>query len=107
MGELHELYYQKEQFDVVALIFTHFPSNQRAAIHKELASYLRSDGTFIMEVFSKKQLDYQVEGDSGGGPKNIDMLYSFEDIESDFKSFKIVELEETEKFLREVIITMG
>ena len=101
VGELHELDYHEEQFDVIALIFTHFPSKHRAAIHKELAKHLRLGGTVIMEVFSKKQLNYQVKGDSGGGPKNIDMLYTLEDIQSDFENFKIIELEETEKCLSE------
>ena len=54
-----------------------------------------------MEVFSTKQLHYQVKGDSFGGPKNIDLLYTLEDIQSDFKDFEIIELEETEKRLRE------
>ena len=101
VGELHDLNYQKEQFDVIALIFTHFPSKHRATIHKDLANHLRPGGTVIMEVFSKKQLSYQLKGDSGGGPKNIDMLYTLEDIRSDFENFKIIELEESEKQLSE------
>ena len=101
VGELHDLDFQQGQFDVIALIFTHFPSKQRAAIHKELANHLRPGGSVIMEVFSKKQINYQVKGDSGGGPKNIDMLYTLEDIHSDFENFKIIELEETEKCLRD------
>lgn len=101
VGELHEQNYKNGQFDVIALIFTHFPITSRAAIHKELNYYLRPGGTIIMEVFSKKQINYQVEGDSGGGPKNIDMLYTLEDIQSDFKNYEIIELEEIEKRLRE------
>jgi 2-polyprenyl-3-methyl-5-hydroxy-6-metoxy-1,4-benzoquinol methylase len=90
VGELHELDYQKEQFDAIAVIFTHFHSKLRASMHTELSGYLRPGGYIIMEVFSKKQIDYQVEGDSGGGPKNIDMLYTLEDIQSDFENFKFV-----------------
>lgn len=69
VGELHELDYQKEQFDAIAVIFTHFHSKLRASMHTELSGYLRPGGYIIMEVFSKKQIDYQVEGDSGGGPQ--------------------------------------
>lgn len=101
VGELHELNYKKEQFDVIALIFTHFPSKEREAIHKELVNHLRPSGTVIMEVFSKKQIDYQVKGDEGGGPKSIDMLYTLEDIESDFENLEIIELVETAQFLKE------
>ena len=42
-----------------------------------------------------------MKGDSGGGPKNIDMLYSIEDIRSDFENFEVIELQETEKHLSE------
>ena len=101
VGELHELDYQKEQFDAIAVIFTHFHSKLRASMHTELSGYLRPGGYIIMEVFSKKQIDYQVEGDSGGGPKNIDILYTLEDIQSDFENFKFVELQETKKYLME------
>lgn len=34
-------------------------------------------------------------------PKNIDMLYTLEDIQSDFENFKFVELQETKKYLME------
>lgn len=101
VGELHELGYEKEKFDVIAVIFTHFPSNIRAAMHKELTNYLRSGGIVVMEVFSKKQIKHQLKGDSGGGPKNIDMLYTLEDIQSDFENFEIVELYEAEVCLTE------
>lgn len=101
VGELHELDYEKEQFDVIALIFTHFPSNIRAVMHKELITYLRPGGTVVMEVFSKNQIKHQLKGDSGGGPKNIDMLYTLDDIQSDFENFEIVELYEAEVCLTE------
>ena len=101
VGELHELDFQKDQFDVIALIFTHFLSKHRAAIHKELSKYLRAGGSVIMEVFSKRQIKHQVEGDSGGGPKSIDMLYTLDDIRSDFENFKIIELNEAEVCLSE------
>lgn len=40
VGELHELDFEKELFDVIAVIYTHFPSKSRAAVHKELTNYL-------------------------------------------------------------------
>lgn len=101
VGELHELNFQREQFDVVAVIFTHFPPQSRTNIHRNLASYLRRGGIVIMEVFSEKQINYQAKGDYGAGPKDVDMLYTLEDIKSDFKNFKVVELQEVEKYLSE------
>lgn len=101
VGELHDLNYEKDQFDVIALIFTHFSTESRSTIHKALSLYLRPGGTIILEAFSKNQVKYQIKGDSGGGPKSIDLLYSLEDIQSDFENFNIIELNETEVFLSE------
>ena len=101
VGDLQDLNYEREQFDVIAFIYTHFPGETRSMIHKVLSLYLRPGGTVIMEAFSKKQIKNQIKSDGGGGPKNIDMLYSLEDIRSDFENFKIKELIETEIYLTE------
>ncbi len=42
----------------------------------------------IIEVYEKKQL-----GKNSGGPKNIDMLYSKEELQDDFSKMKIISLE--------------
>lgn len=101
VGELQDLNYEKNQFDVIAFIYTHFSAETRSMIHKEVSTYLRLGGTIILEAFSKKQIKHQIKCDGGGGPKNIDMLYSLEDIKSDFYNFKIIELIETEVCLTE------
>lgn len=101
VGELHDLNYEKEQFDVIAFIFTHFAADVRPIIHKAVSLYLRPAGTIILEGFSKSQIKYQIQGDTGGGPKSVDLLYSLEDIQSDFEGFKIIELIETEVYLSE------
>lgn len=101
VGELQDLNYEKNQFDVIAFIYTHFSTETRSIIHKEVSSYLRLGGTVILEAFSKKQIKHQIEGHSGGGPKDIDMLYSLEDIRGDFENFKIIELSEIEVCLKE------
>ena len=41
--------------------------------------FLKPDGTIILEGFCKKQIH-----NSSGGPKNIDMLFSEEELLSDF-----------------------
>ena len=101
VGELHDLNYEKNQFDVIAFIYTHFSAETRSMIHKAVSLYLRPSGFIIMEAFSKNQIKNQIKGHSGGGPKNIDMLYSLEDVQNDFDNFKIVELNETEVCLTE------
>ncbi len=51
---------------------------------------LKTNGVLILELFNKEQL-----GKDSGGPQSLDMLYSQEDIEKDFKSLKTILLEDT------------
>jgi hypothetical protein len=101
VGELQFLNYIPEQFDVIALIYAHFPANIKSARHKMLNEYLRKAGIIIFEAFSKKHLDYLAKNPNVGGPKDIDMLFSIEEIKSDFANYEVIELEEKEIELHE------
>ena len=101
VGELHEMNYENEQFDVIALIFTHFPQEIRLSIHKMLINHLRPGGTIILEAFSKNHIGYQAVNPNAGGPKSFNVLYTVEDIKHDFENFEIIELNETEVYLKE------
>lgn len=101
VGELQTLNYNSEQFDALALIYAHFPAAIKSALHKELSTYVRKGGLVIFEAFSKKHLEYLAKDDRVGGPKEIDMLFSIEEIQSDFSDYEIIELEEKEIELNE------
>jgi len=94
VGELETLNYQAEQFDVIALIYAHFPAAIKSSIHQTLETYLRKDGYIIFEAFSKKHLEYLAINDKVGGPKDIESLFSIEEIQSDFPDYEIIQLEE-------------
>jgi len=101
VGELHDMDYEKEQFDVIALIFTHFPEEERAAIHKKLSEHLRPGGIIILEAFSKNHIHNQASNPNAGGPKERSMLITVEDLKNDFAGFEILELKETTQHLSE------
>lgn len=94
VGELQSLNYFPEQFDVIALIYAHFPADIKSSMHKTLCTYLRAGGVIIFEAFSKNHLNYNSNNESVGGPKEIGMLFSVDEIKSDFSEFEIVELHE-------------
>ena len=71
----------KQSYDVIGLIYAHFPAEWRSSMHQELANQLNSGGIIILEAFHKDQL-----GKDSGGPKSLEMLYSKESIRQDFKS---------------------
>jgi 2-polyprenyl-3-methyl-5-hydroxy-6-metoxy-1,4-benzoquinol methylase len=101
LGDLNSLHYQPGQFDAVALIYAHFPAEIKSQYHKTLDRYLKAGGMVIFEAFSKKHLDYIAKNEKVGGPKDLDMLFSSEEISSDFSNYEILVLEEVEIELSE------
>lgn len=79
LADLGQWQGEPASFDAVVLTFVHFPSSQRSAIHRRLASVLRPGGWLILEGFTPQQLQY-----ASGGPKDPDMLYTLDGLRSDF-----------------------
>jgi 2-polyprenyl-3-methyl-5-hydroxy-6-metoxy-1,4-benzoquinol methylase len=107
VGELQGLDYKTEQFDAIALIYAHFPSAIKSTYHKTLSNYLRKGGFLIFEAFSKQHLHYLAKNEKVGGPKEIDMLFSIEEIRADFENYEIIVLEEKEIELNEGLFHNG
>ncbi|MFS2188379.1 class I SAM-dependent methyltransferase [Mucilaginibacter sp. Mucisp84] len=101
VGELQELNYTEGQFDVIALIYAHFPPNIKSFVHQTLDKYLNTGGLIIFEAFSKSHLDYLAKDEKMGGPRDIESLFSLEEIKTDFNNYEILELLETEIHLNE------
>lgn len=91
---LEEQPYPYASFDAIALIYAHFPANIKSDYHQKLLDYLKPGGIVLFEAFSKNHLNYQAKNPSVGGPKDIDMLFSIAEIESDFKALDFIELKE-------------
>jgi 2-polyprenyl-3-methyl-5-hydroxy-6-metoxy-1,4-benzoquinol methylase len=94
IGKLPTLNFATEQFDAIALIYAHFPAEIKSLYHKTLDKYLRKGGLVIFEAFSKNHLEYIAKNETVGGPKDIEMLFSIDEIKSDFDNYEIIELEE-------------
>ncbi len=107
VGELHTLHYKPEHFDAIALIYAHFPADIKSSLHKTLSTYLRKGGVVIFEAFSKKHLDYIAKNENVGGPKELAMLFSIDELKSDFENYEILELEEKEIELSEGLFHNG
>ena len=87
---------QAESFDVIVLIFAHFPENLRKEIHQKIFTWLKPGGTIILVGFNKNQL-----GKNSGGPKSYDMLFDEKILKEDFENFEIVDLGEKTVLLSE------
>ncbi|MFP4041404.1 MAG: class I SAM-dependent methyltransferase [Bacteroidales bacterium] len=82
----------KEKFDLIAIIFLHLPSNTRKQVHTKLIEYLKPGGYFLIEAFSKNQINQDT-----GGPRNEDMLYSGQDLLDDLTGLEIIHYKEITK----------
>jgi len=72
------------KFDAIALIYAHFPSEIRAAVHHKMTALLKPVGELWLEAFSPGQLSF-----NSGGPKDESMLYSPELLAADFSDLQI------------------
>ncbi len=86
--ELSKYKPKSNYYDSAAIIFLHLNPKIRSDVHSKVVDSLIPGGTLILEVYEKKQL-----GKDSGGPQNIDMLYSKEELKNDFNNMKIIELE--------------
>ncbi|HMI66891.1 MAG TPA: class I SAM-dependent methyltransferase [Cyclobacteriaceae bacterium] len=107
VGELQTLNYKTGQFDAIALIYAHFPADIKSQYHRTLDKYLRKNGIVIFEAFSKRHIDYIAKNEKVGGPKDIAMLFSVEELKSDFVNYEIIELVEKEIELSEGLFHNG
>jgi 2-polyprenyl-3-methyl-5-hydroxy-6-metoxy-1,4-benzoquinol methylase len=107
VGELQTLNYSAGQFDAIALIYAHFPADIKSLYHKTLDKYLRKNGLVIFEAFSKRHIDYISKNEKIGGPKDIAMLFSIDEIQLDFVNYEIIELAEKEIELSEGLFHNG
>jgi len=102
VADLQIYSFPENEFDAIALIFAHFPPELRKYIHKKITKSLKTNGVLILEAFSKNQIKHE-----SGGPKNIEMLYSLDEMLADFKGFEILESTEQEVELNEGIYHKG
>ncbi len=107
VGEIETLDFKANQFDLIVLIFAHFETSKISLCHNILASYLRKDGLLILEGFSKNHIQFNAQNPNVGGPKDIDMLFSVDEILNDFKDLHCISCSENEIELNEGIYHIG
>ena len=94
--------YPLESFDVIALSFFHLPPDLRKAFHQRCVTWLKPGGRIILEGFNKSQL-----GKTSGGPKQVDWLFSSQELAEDFKGLTVQINEEKDRLLDEGPLHQG
>lgn len=85
IDDLNTVSLQSEYYDAAALIFVHINENDRESFHKKIINSLKPGGRIIIELYEKDQLKR-----NSGAPKDETLLYSLEEIITDFKDFDII-----------------
>lgn len=96
ISSIEEIDYPQDFFDVIVLIFAHFPAKFRKEYHQKLLTYLKPNGFIIFEAFSKEQIH-----NTSGGPKNVEMMFSEDEIKAEFPVINFILLENVEVNLDE------
>jgi SAM-dependent methyltransferase len=89
IADLLEFTPSKDRYDVIVIIYVHLNTKLRKSFNKKIIDALKPGGKLIMELFSKDQL-----GKTSGGPQDLEMLYSLDEIKKDFSSLKSIILKE-------------
>lgn len=104
---LEEFDSEKESFDLIVLIFAHFPSEKRKAYHRHLIQFLRPGGIIILEGFSKVHIKFNSVNEKAGGPKDESMLFSKLELMEDFEGFEFLTCKEEIVSLEEGLYHSG
>ncbi|PQJ10798.1 SAM-dependent methyltransferase [Flavipsychrobacter stenotrophus] len=107
VGDLEVLDFDKERFDAIGLIYAHVDGDKKVAFHIKLDTCLRPGGVVIFEAFSKSHVQYNSADPKVGGPKDVEMLYSIDDITTGFGNYEVLLLEESEVVLNEGVYHNG
>ena len=94
--------YPLESFDVIALSFFHLPPDLRKSFHQRCVTWLKPGGRIILEGFNKSQL-----GKTSGGPKQVDWLFSSQELAEDFQGLTVQLIEEKDRLLDEGPLHQG
>jgi hypothetical protein len=104
---MDEINFPAGSFDAVALIYAHFPEPVRRAWHRRISQWIRPGGCLILEAFSKGHLPYVLADGRVGGPRDLSMLYTVEDLREDFSGYREVMSDECEVELTEGAFHVG
>jgi len=94
VADLNKIDLEEDSYDVLVLIYAHFPPHLRKTILSKLQKSLKKYGLVILEGFSTNHLELSKDNESSSGPRNPEMLFTEKMIKEEFLGFEIIELME-------------
>ena len=96
LSDLIDFDFGVKRWDAVVSIFAHLSPSVREIIYPKIVFSLKTDGVFILEAYTPKQIDYGT-----GGPKDVQMMCTGEILKKDLVGMNWIFLNEGEKDLNE------
>ncbi|WP_118974763.1 SAM-dependent methyltransferase [Taibaiella koreensis] len=102
-----DLGWDEASFDAIGAIYAHVAPEQIPAFYRRLDRYLKPGGTFIFEAFGKAHLQWKALDPRVGGPDDIEMLFSEDDMQTLFNRYEIIHCREEVVLLEEGLYHRG
>ncbi len=83
-------------YDAVGIFFIHIENELRTSLFNRIISSLKPAGKIIFEGFDKDQINYK-----SGGPKDVELLYSLEEVVNEFIDLEFDKLSKEKIYLNE------
>ncbi len=102
LADVNEYRFEENCWGTIVLIYLHLTKSERVKLFENIKKSLKASGIFFLEAFSTEQLNY-----NSGGPKDIDLLYTKEELENFFirdsheKKFEVLVSQQTITLLHE------
>lgn len=91
-GFLEDVKLSSQSYDTIISIFAHTPSDVRRALHAMVVDALAPGGVFVFEGYSPDQLKYDT-----GGPKDVSLLVTLDDLRNELEGLEFDVLREVER----------
>lgn len=87
---------EPQAWEGIVACYCHLPSAVREALHRAAVRGLKPGGVFVLEAFSKEQL-----GRGTGGPQDLDLLMSLDDLKRELAGLELVHAVRVEREVHE------
>ena len=101
IGGFLDIEYPESQFDALVFSYVHMPSSLKSLVFERHMPWMKPDALIVFEGFSVNNLPYRAANPQVGGPDNIDMLYSVNEVQELLKPFNNLRVWEEEVTLSE------
>ena len=95
-ADLKDYQIEPGSWQAIVSIFCHLPPLLRTQLHRKVCAGLRPGGMFILEGYSKRQIDLDT-----GGPRHVDLLLELGDLLQELDGLTFSHALETEREIHE------